>query len=111
MGRDNLFQLLAVYGLPIRKKKRKPITTDSSYPFLKYSSLVKGVSLTRFNQLWVSDITYIRIADRFAYLSLVTNAFPRKIIGCCLHHTLGTIGRLYALQIAIKVPYLPMVNT
>lgn len=78
MGRDKLFQLLADHSLLIRKKKRKPVTTDSSHPFFKYSNLVKGIILTRINQVWVSDITYIRIADRNAYLSLVTDAFSRR---------------------------------
>lgn len=102
MGRDKLFDLLADHGLLIRKKKRKPVTTDSSHSLFRYSNLVKGIVVTRINQIWVSDITYLRIADRFAYLSLITDAFSRKIVGYYLHNTLGTIGPLNALQMAIN---------
>lgn len=102
MGRDKLFHLLADYGLLIRRKKRKPVTTDSSHTLFKYGNLVKGLVLTRINQVWVSDITYIRIADHYAYLSLITDAYSRKIIGYYLHNTLGTVGPLNALKMAIN---------
>lgn len=101
LGRDKLNHLLSDYGLLIRIKRRKPFTTDSGHPLFKYGNLTRDIILTRINQLWVSDITYIRIADRFGYLSLVTDAFSRKIIGYYLHHCLATIGPLYALQMAI----------
>lgn len=102
MGRDKLFNLLADYGLLIRRKKRRPITTDSSHSLFKYSNLVKGIVLTRINQIWVSDITYLRVADRYAYLSLITDAYSRKIVGYYLHNTLGSAGPLKALHMAIS---------
>jgi putative transposase len=52
--------------------------------------------------IWVSDIIYLRIADRFAYQSLITDAFLRKIVGYYLHNTLGTIGPLNVLKMAIN---------
>jgi transposase InsO family protein len=101
MGRDKLYDLLADHGMLIKRKKRKPMTTDSDHPFFKYGNLVRGVIMTRINQIWVSDITYIRVAHGFAYLSLVTDAYSRKIVGHCLHNTLGTAGPLNALQMAV----------
>ena len=102
MGRDKLYNLLADHGILIKRKKRKPMTTDSDHPFFKYGNLVQGVIMIRINQIWVSDITYIRVAHGFAYLSLVTDAYSRKIVGHCLHNTLGTAGPLNALQMAIS---------
>jgi putative transposase len=55
----------------------------------------------RANQLWVSDITYIRTGKDFAYLSLVTDAYSRKIIGFCLSHDLSTDNCLSALRMAL----------
>jgi putative transposase len=72
------------------------------HSFFRYSNLVKGIVVTRINQIWVSNITYLRIADRFAYLSLITDAFSRKIVGYYLHNTPRTIGPLNALQMAIN---------
>jgi len=77
------------------------MTTDSDHPFFKYSNLVRGIIMTRINQIWVIEITYIRVAHDFAYLSLVTNAYSRKIVGHCLHNTLGAAGPLNALQMAV----------
>lgn len=102
IGRDKLFDLLADHGMLIRRKKRrKPITTNSSHPFFKYSNLVKGLVLTRANQVWVSDITYIHIADGYGYLSLITDAFSRKILGYHLHDDLSSEGAVKALQMAL----------
>jgi transposase InsO family protein len=102
MGRDKLYNLLADHGMLIKRKKRRPFTTDSNHPFFKYGNLVRDVIMTRINQIWVSDITYIRVANGYAYLSLVTDAYSRKIIGYCLHGTLGSTGPLKALQMAIN---------
>ncbi len=77
------------------------MTSDSDHTCFNYGNLVRGVVMPRLNQIWVSDITYIRIAHGFASLSLVTDAYSRKIVGYCLHNTLGTDGPLNALQMAI----------
>ena len=58
--------------------------------------------LSKANQLWVSDITYIRLSHGFCYLSIVTDAYSRKIVGYCLHATLSSQGAINALVIAIK---------
>ena len=91
------------YGLVLRKRKRrKVITTDSNHPFYKYPNLIKGLLLTNVDQLWVSDITYISLSTNFAYLSLVTDCYSRKIIGYCLYPTLEKQGPLNALRMALK---------
>ena len=89
IGRDKLFDLLEAYGLLVRRRKRKRTnTTDSNHPFRKYPNLVRELEVLRPNHLWVSDITYISLATGFCYLSLVTDAYSRKIIGYCLYPTL-----------------------
>ena len=102
IGRDKLFDLLEDYGLLVRRRKRKRInTTDSNHPFRKYPNLIRELQVLRPNHLWVSDITYISLADCFCYLSLVTDAYSRKIIGYCLHPNLKKEGPLHALRIAL----------
>lgn len=102
IGRDKLFDLLAEYGMLVRRRKRRRIsTTDSNHPFRKYPNLVRELQVLRPNHLWVSDITYISLKDGFCYLSLVTDAYSRKIVGYCLHPTLKKEGPLQALAMAL----------
>lgn len=102
MGRDAFFNVLREHGLLVRIRKRKAITTDSSHAYRKYPNLIKGFIPIAPNQLWVSDITYIEVGNGFCYLSLVTDAFSRKIIGFCLHKTLSAQGTILALKQALK---------
>ena len=103
IGRDNLFNLLSAYGLLVRRRRRKRVyTTDSNHPFKKYANLIKDLQVQRPNHLWVSDITYIGLQDGFCYLSLVTDAYSRKITGYCLHPTLKKDGPVTALQMALE---------
>ena len=103
IGRDRMFDLLAVYKLLVRKRKRNiPITTFSNHWMRKYKNLIIGFVPSAPNQLWVSDITYIRIQEDFAYLSLVTDAYSRKIVGFYLCEDLTVIGCLNALWMALK---------
>lgn len=102
MGRDAFFNLLREYSLLIRIRRRKAITTDSNHPYRKYPNLIKEFFPIAPNQLWVSDITYIIIGNGFGYLSLITDAFSRKIVGFCLHKTLSAQGTIIALKQALK---------
>ena len=102
MGIDKLYDLLNYYGLLIRKKRRRnPITTDSNHPFYRYKNLVKTLVLDRPDQLWVSDITYIRLTGSFSYLSLVTDAYSRKIVGYYLNNNLSKEGPVNAMRMAL----------
>jgi putative transposase len=102
ISRDKLFDLLSDYGLLIRRRrKRRTITTDSTHPFKKYPNLIRELLIICPNQLWVSDITYISLTNSYCYLSLVTDAYSRKIVGFCLYATLEKEGPLNALQMAL----------
>ena len=107
IGRDAMFDLLADRGLLVSKRKRRgPVTTLSKHRFKKYPNIVRDFIPIAPNQLWVSDITYIHLADGFAYLSLITDAYSRKIVGFCLSKDLSARGPLAALKMAlVSNPY------
>ena len=102
IGRDYLFDLLAEHRLLIRRRKRKVFTTDSRHWMHKYSNLIKPVSVTRPEQIWVSDITYIRMINQWGYLSLITDAYSRKIMGYSFRNDLGAEGCIDALKMALN---------
>ncbi|HZZ76535.1 MAG TPA: IS3 family transposase [Puia sp.] len=100
VGRDYLFDLLEEHKLLIRRRKRKVYTTDSRHWMRKYANLTKDLIITRPEQLWVSDITYIRMGNQWGYLSLITDAYSRKIMGIGFRTDLLALGCLEALQMA-----------
>lgn len=102
MGRDQLFDLLRFYGLLIRRRKRRVKTTDSHHWLKKYPNLIVGLVITSPEQLWVCDITYIRTLEGFSYLSLITDAYSRKIVGFALYPTLEAVGCIEALEMAVN---------
>ena len=102
IGRDAMFNLLAEKGLLIiRRKRRGFITTLSKHRFKKYPNIIREFIPIAPNQLWVSDITYIHLANGFAYLSLITDAYSRKIVGFYLSRDLSARGPLMALKMAL----------
>lgn len=103
IGRDGMFNLLADHGLLVTKRKRNScITTMSRHRFKKYPNIIKDFIPTAPNQLWVNDITYLTLKDKFAYLSLITDAYSRKIVGFYLSEDLSAKGPLNALKMALK---------
>lgn len=100
-GRDYLFNLLSKRKLLIRNRRRRIITTDSKHWMRKYSNLTLELQVISPEQLWVSDITYIRLINGFVYLSLITDAYSHKIVGYSLRKDLSAEGCLNALQMAL----------
>ena len=102
-GRDALFTLLRQHGLLIAPKRSYTKTTDSHHRFYCHPNLVKDAPKpTAPNQLWVSDITYLPTRQGTVYLSLVTDAFSRRIVGHHVHASLHTTGCLAALDRAVR---------
>lgn len=101
MGRDQLFELLWFNGLLIRKSRIYVQTTNPYHWLKKYPNHAEHLILNASEQLWVSDITYIRTLQGFNYLSLITDAYSRKIVGYCLYPTLESVGCIPALEMAI----------
>ncbi|WKN33963.1 IS3 family transposase [Porifericola rhodea] len=102
MGRDKLFSLLRTHSMLAVKRKRKAFTTESHHYLFKYPNLAADIQPKQPHQLWVSDMTYLRTGSRFNYLSLITDAYSRKIIGWSLQPTMHAIGPLDALKMALK---------
>lgn len=104
IGRDALFNLLAEYKLLVRKRRRRvPVTTFSEHWMHKYPNLIRGIVPMSAHQLWVSDITYIRCSEnRHGYLSLITDAYSRKLVGYHLSKKLTTEGCIMALKKALR---------
>lgn len=102
MGRDRLFDVLSANFLLVRRKKKQTITTNSFHRFKKYSNLIKEFVPEEPNQLWVSDITYWKIETGFVYISFITDAHSKKIVGYHLADSLLTSETIQALQMAIS---------
>jgi len=101
VGRDYLFDLLEAHKLLIRQRKRKVFTTDSRHWMHKYANLTHLLVISRPEQLWVSDMTYIKVQNQWGYLSLITDAYSRKIMGHCFRSDMLALGCVEALQMAI----------
>jgi transposase InsO family protein len=101
MGRDAFFDLLQASNLLVRRKKRKIYTTQSFHWYRKYPNKIKGLTPNGPNQIWVSDITYWKINCGYVYISLITDAYSRKIVGYNLADTLDAIETTQALKNAL----------
>jgi putative transposase len=102
MGRDALFDLMADNYLLVRRKRRRMVTTHSGHWLRRYPNLIVNLEVTRVNQLWVSDITYLKTRQGFLYLSLVTDACSHKIMGYDLADNLESVNAIKALKMAIN---------
>ena len=102
MGRDKFLELLKSHNMMVKRRKRYVRTTNSNHWMRKYPNLVEGKTLTQSGELYVSDITYLRIKTGFVYLSLITDAYSKKIMGYYVHPSLTTKGCLMALKMALS---------
>jgi transposase InsO family protein len=93
MRRDNL--------LCLRKRPFVPVTTDSRHEWHVVANLARGMVPTGLDQLWVADITYVRLAEEFAFLAVVLDAFSRRVIGWALDRNLRVTLAIEALEMAI----------
>jgi len=98
IGRDKLFDILRERNMLVRKKRSFVKTTDSNHHFRKYVNKIKGLKISRPNQVWVSDITYIRMIKGHCYLALITDAYSRKIVGYDVSDSLELAGCLRAFK-------------
>ena len=93
MREDNL--------LALRSKPFVPITTDSRHEWRVVPNMVRGLVPTALDQLWVADITYVRLREQFAFLAIVLDAFSRRVIGWALEQHLRASLAVAALEMAI----------
>jgi putative transposase len=102
MGRDALFTILSNNNMLIRKRKRSIRTTQSYHRYRKYPNLIRDFVPTAINQLWVSDITYWKVDEKYDYISFITDAYSRKIVGYNVAETLEAVESIQALQMAFS---------
>jgi transposase InsO family protein len=100
VGRDKLFTILKSNQMSINSLKSYRITTHSHHRFHKHKDLISGIIPSRPEQVWVSDITYIGNRGDHSYLSLITDAYSKKIVGYNLSDSLRVEGSLKALEMA-----------
>lgn len=102
LGRDKFFDLLRDNNLLISRKKVSQKTTNSAHNYAIHPNLAKDFTPLKRDSLWVCDITYIRLNQSFMYLSLITDAFSRMIIGFDISHSLAIDGCIRAAKMSIK---------
>ena len=101
IGRDGFYDLLRRNGLLVRRRRNRVVTTNSFHWLRKYPNLIRALKATRPNQIWVSDITYIKTDEGFLYLFLLTDLYSRRIIGWKLADNMGSENAVMALEQAI----------
>lgn len=101
VNHKRILALMHKENLLCRRKRRFVHTTDSGHTLRVYPNLTKALVVTHPNQLWVADITYVRLARGFAYLAVVLDAFSRRAIGWAVSTSLETKLSLEALQMAL----------
>jgi len=103
LGRDRLFEELGKAGLLVERKPAQwPRTTNFNANLPVFKNLIRGCKVSRPNQVWVADITYLRTQEAFMYLGLITDQWSRKIVGFHLGETLEAEHVLKALVMALK---------
>ena len=113
MGRDKLFRLLGDHNLLIKPKRRYVTTTNSKHWLRKYPNIIKDVEITRPEQVWVSDITYIKTDEGNCYLNLVTDAFSRRIMGYSIAQNMNTeeMKKAYDMAVCCRIyPDEPLIH-
>lgn len=101
-GRDMLFDILREENLLIKPRRRYVQTTNSNHWLRKYPNITKEVKINSPEQLWVSDITYIKTEEGNCYLSMITDAYSRKIMGYNVSDSMSTSETIKSLKMAIR---------
>jgi transposase InsO family protein len=100
-GRDRVLRYMREANLLCRRRRAFISTTDSNHGLPVFPNLTKDLKVTDINQLWVADITYIQLPQRFVYLAVLLDAFSRRVIGWALERHMMTELPLAALQMAL----------
>ena len=101
-GRDKLFKLLGEKKLLIKPKRTYTQTTMSKHWLRKYPNLIKDLVADAPEQVWVSDITYVKSDEGNCYLNMVTDVFSRKIMGYAIAPNMDTGSMIRAYEMALK---------
>lgn len=102
LGRDKFFDVLRRNGLLVKRRKKYATTTNSHHRFYVYDNLLTDLVINRVKQVFVADITYIRLPESFCYLALVTDVSSRNVVGYDVSMSLTIDGSLRALRMALN---------
>jgi len=102
VNHKRVLRLMRVDNLLCLRRRKFILTTDSKHGLPIYPNLAKDMRLTGINQLWVADITYIRLAVEFVYLAVLLDAFSRSCVGWALQRSLEAALVLEALRMALR---------
>ncbi len=101
INHKKVLRLMRESDLLCRVRRKRVKTTNSKHPFSRYPNLIKGVVVSGINQVWLADITYIRIRNGFVYLAAILDAYSRRVIGYAISAGLDTSLTIKALRMAI----------
>jgi putative transposase len=110
-GRDKLFDLMRRYGLQIKPRRRYIQTTMSKHWLRKWPNLIKEKVVHQPDEVWVSDITYLKTQEGNCYLNMVTDKYSRKIVGYAIADNMETESMIVALKMATAGRKYPMTKT
>lgn len=102
IGRDKLFDILRENDMLVRPRKQRYYTTQSHHWLRKYENLIENVVVSRPNQIWVSDITYVKFNGEVYYLYLITDAYSQKIVGFHVSRDLQANSAVEALKVSLS---------
>ena len=102
VNRKRVLRMMQEDNLLAVRRRKFVSTTDSRHPFEVFLNLAKRMELTAPNQLWVADLTYIRLQQEFVYLAVVLDAFSRRVVGWAINRSLRSTVAVDALKQAIK---------
>lgn len=101
VNRKRVQRLMRADNLLVLRKRRYVVTTDSRHTYAVYPNLARDLTPAAVNQLWVADITYIRLREQFVYLAVILDAYSRRVVGWELGETLEATLTLTALERAL----------
>lgn len=110
-GRDKLFDLMRFYDLQIKAKRQYTKTTMSKHWMKKWPNIIKDKPVKCQDQVWVSDITYIKTEEGNCYLNMITDAYSRKIMGYAVEENMETESMIEALKMALIERKNPLIET
>jgi putative transposase len=102
VNHKRVYRLMREDNLLCLRRRKFVVTTNSAHPLPIYPNLARSLTLDGRNQLWVADITYIRLLTEFVYLAVILDAFSRRVIGWALDRMLGDTLTLRALRMALE---------
>ena len=103
MGRDRFFEVLRRQDLLLKRQRTdRPRTTQSYHTLPKFTNRIKGLAVSRPNQVWVGDLTYLRTEEGFMFLAMLTDKMSRQIVGYHCADSLESMGCQAALKKALK---------